>query len=174
MASSRDEQAEQPRKEIADPWEDPDDEYAVLVDLTVPEAQQRFYSGSSDWSALDTKALGILAVAAAAIAILVTVHEDVNRFWWIPAVILTVAGGFLIAAIWPRDFYFGPDLLDFHDEMRDLSPLDAARELLYELVDATRKNDENLTSKTILFWWGLGVLSVGLVACLPITLLRPG
>jgi hypothetical protein len=170
---AEDEPAEAPREEIAGPWEDADDEYGILVDLVVPEAQQRFYSGSADWSALDTKALGVLAVAAAAIAILITVHEDVNGLWWIPAGILVLAGGFLIAAVWPRDFYFGPDLLDFHYELRDMSPLDAARELLSELVDATRRNDQNLTSKTTLFWWGLGILLAGLIACLPIIFLRP-
>jgi hypothetical protein len=134
---------------------------------------ERFYSGSADWAALDTKALGVLAVDAGAIALLITVHQDINRLWWLPSVVLAAAGVLLIAAIWPREFVFGPDLLEFHDEMRRGSPLEAAREMLDEFVAASRQNDDRLNMKTTLFWWSLGILIVGLLGCLPIALLRP-
>lgn len=173
MTDSEKEAFEPPREEIAEPWDDPGDEYIVLADLVVPAAQDSFNGGSADWSALDTKALGILAVVAGAIAVLITVHQDINRLWWTPAILLAIAGILLIAAIWPRDFYFGPDFLDFHYELRNLSPLDAARDLLVELVDATRENDNRLNGKTTLFWCGLGLLLVALLACLPVALVRP-
>ncbi len=64
---------------IAEPWDDAEDEYVVLRDLAVPEARERFYSVMYDWTALDTKALGILAVDAAAIGVLATVHDTVNH-----------------------------------------------------------------------------------------------
>lgn len=86
---------------------------------------------------------------------------------------LAIAAMLLIAAIWLRDFYFGPDFLDFHHELRNLSPLDAARDLLVELVDATRENDNRLNHKTTLFWCGLGLLLIALLACLPVALVRP-
>lgn len=172
-APNAEETPEPPRRDIAEPWDDPDDEYAVLADLVIPTAQESFNTGGANWAALETKALGILAVVAGAIAVLVTVHQDVNELWWIPAIVIAIAGGLMVAAIWPRDFHFGPDFLDFHYELRNMTPLDAARELLLALVGAIRENDARLNSKITLFWWGLGLLLVGLLASLPVVLVRP-
>src|SRR5712691_4429695 len=122
--------------EIAPRWDDGDDEYAVLADLVVPAAQERFYSGVRDWDALDTKAVGFLAIDAAAIGVLVAVHRVVNDLWWAPAAVCGIAGGLLVASIWPRNFVLGPDLFDLHDGMRDASPLEAAREMVNDVVIA--------------------------------------
>jgi hypothetical protein len=66
-------------EELAAPWDDP--EYRALADLLVPSAQQRLATGFQDWDAIDTKALGVLATSAAALATLATFHHTINRFW---------------------------------------------------------------------------------------------
>jgi hypothetical protein len=91
-----------PDDETLTPWRSEEDEYAVLADLLVPAAQQNFHQGLADWDALDTKALGVVGLDAAAIAVLVAAHEAINRFWWIPTIGLFVAGSLLIACVWPR------------------------------------------------------------------------
>jgi hypothetical protein len=57
----------------------------------VPAAQQRFVVGLQDWDAIDTKALGVLATAVAALAALAAAHHTLNPLWWLPAVALGVA-----------------------------------------------------------------------------------
>jgi hypothetical protein len=171
MADAEDE--EEPLTEIAERWEDGEDEYYVLRDLVLPEARERFYSVMHDWAALDTKALGVFAVDAAALGVLIAVHHDVNHLWEVPGVLFAVAGGLIIAVIWVRGIALGPDLLDFHNKMRDDAPLGAARQMLSDVVGATEENDETLNGKTTLFWWALALLALALVTCLPIALLRP-
>ncbi len=160
--------------EIGEPWANAEYEYIVLRDLAVPEARERFYSVMNEWTALDTKALGILAVDAAAIGVLATVHSSVNHLWWLPAAGFSVAGALLIGVVWVRGIALGPDLLDFHHKMRNDPPLHAAREMLNDLVTATDENDSTVNGKTSLFWWALASLAVSLIGCLPITLFRPG
>jgi hypothetical protein len=83
------------------------DEQAVL-DLLLPRAQARIDGQLHDSDALDSKAFGVLGVAAAAIALLVAAHDDIHRLWWLPAVALGVASLLLLAAVWPRRFDVGP------------------------------------------------------------------
>ena len=112
--------------QLADPWPDPDAEYRVLTDLLVPAVQGRAERTLQDWDALDTKAMGLITVAAASIAGLAAVHDTINRLWWLPTAGFFVAGGMLVASIWPRTVDLGPDLVDLHDEMRGQDPTVAA------------------------------------------------
>jgi hypothetical protein len=117
-------------EELAAPWDDPDAEYRALADLLVPSAQQRLATGFQDWDAIDTKALGVLATSAAALATLATFHHTINRFWWIAAIGLALSSALFGVVIWPYDVKQPPDLFDLHDKMRDEGSLSAARELL--------------------------------------------
>lgn len=160
-------------EEIAAPWDDEEDEYRALTDLLVPVAQQRLVTGLQDWDAIDTKALGVLAAAVAALATLAAFHHTINRLWWIPAIGLVVSSGFFCAVIWPYDVEQAPDLFDLHDKMRTEGSFGAARELLNDLTKAADTNDGPLGLKVRLFGYGLVVLAVSLVGCLPILLIRP-
>lgn len=157
--------------ELRAPWNDQEAEYQVLTDLLVPAAQGRFDRAHQDWDALDTKALGMIAVDAAAIAGLAAVHDAINRLWWLPTLAFVAAGLLMVASIWPRVVTLGPDLADLHDQLREQSPLDAARLMFNETSAATSDADGTLERKVFLFWLGLAVLSVSLVASFPIILL---
>jgi hypothetical protein len=159
--------------ELGEPWRDDDAEYEVLTTLLVPAAQAGFARATQDWNALDTKALGVLALDAAVIAGLVAVHNVIHSLWWLPAAGCAAAGALFVASIWPRTVDLGPDLIDFHDEMRESPRRDVARSLFTHFLLATETVDETVGEKTLIFWVALGVLSVSLVGCLPIVLLRP-
>lgn len=167
------EEAEPRLEEIAEPWAEPDEEYAALADVIVPAAQQRLAQTFQDWDAIDTKALGVLAAGVAALAALAAFHHTINRFWWIPAIGFLVACGLFAAVVWPVTAEQPPDLLDLHDKMRAEGALGAARELLNDLTKAADVNDQPLNRKMRLFGWGLIALALGVVASFPIVFLRP-
>jgi hypothetical protein len=160
-------------EEIAERWDDPNDEYAVLSQMIVPAAQQRYVSGLQDWDAIDTKALGVLAAPVAALAGLAALHQSINHLWWIPA--LGLFGSCVLFALVVRPYDVTPvlDLLDLHDRMRDEGRLETARELLDDLTFSADSNERLLILKARLFGYALVVMAVSLVGCLPILLLRP-
>jgi hypothetical protein len=159
--------------DLGEPWSSPEDEYEVLTTLVVPAAQANFDRALQDWSALDTKALGVLALVAAIIAGLVGFHDGLNDLWWIPTLGFLLTGILLIASIWPRTADLGPDLIDFHDEMRESTPLEAARAMTSHLYIAAANANDSMIAKGALFWLSLGSLLMSTVGCLPVILLRP-
>lgn len=154
-------------------WDDSEAEYQVLIELVVPLAQADYERAVHDWSALDAKAFGFLAVGAAVIAGLATTHEGLNSRWWLPAIGCAVSGGFLIAATWLRELDLGPDPIDFHDEVRYAGAVGAAREMVEALTTATENVDEGYGVKRSYFSVGLVLLIVSLLGCLPIVVFRP-
>jgi hypothetical protein len=160
-------------EEIARPWDDPDEEYAVLSEMIVPAALQRYVTGLQDWDAIDTKALGVLAAAVAALAALAAFHTGINHLWWLPAVGLLCSCALFAFVIRPYEATPAPDLLDLHDQMRDQGQLETARELLDDLTFAADRNDNPLGLKLQLFGYGLIALAVSLLGCIPVLLSRP-
>lgn len=159
--------------EITEPWADPDDEYQALVDLVVPAAQSQYDHAVHGWASLDAKAFGFLALVAAVIGGLLTFHESINRAWWGVAVGFTAAGGCFLGSLWPREYELGPDLIDFHDEARLGTPLDAAREMLEQLTSAEESVEEKYADKSRWFTRGLALFAVSVVACIPVLAFRP-
>jgi hypothetical protein len=159
--------------ELTEPWDDPEAEREVLVDLIVPAAHAQYDQALHRWSALDAKAFGLLALVIAIIGGLAAVHDTVNPAWWAPAAGAAVAGGFFVHTIWQREVILGPDLIDYHDEMRAKDTLEAARLMVVSLSDATEDVDDGYADKAWSFQIGLAILSISLVGCLPILLLRP-
>ena len=152
-------------------WSNPDDEYAILVDLLIPAALDRHEGSLRDSDALDTKALGMLAVVGAALALLVATYPHLHDWWWLAATGLGAAGILLICAIWPRRFDLGPDLQSFYEELAGSSPLQASRHMLVALLEATDQNRK--LAKIDFFWWGLVFLVVSLIGCVPVIIVRP-
>ena len=146
-------------------------EAEILAELLIPEARSRLEASFRNSDAADTKALGMLGIAAGAIAVLVAVHGSVNQLWWIPAAVIGVSGALFVAAIWPRRFSIGPDLEVFYELLGDGPPLTASRQMLAELLQAEKINRKPWKVRAL--WWGLAVLIVALVGCLPIALIRP-
>src|SRR2546430_4945194 len=105
------------------------DEQAIL-EMLVPRAQARIDGQLRDGDALDAKALGVLGVDTAAVALLVAVRDSLNALWWIPTGGLALTGILLLAAIWPRPFDLGPDTRGFYEEMGATTRLAASRQML--------------------------------------------
>lgn len=138
-----------------------------------PRGPTTLRHGLQDWDAIDTKAVGVLAAAIAALAALAAFHRCINHLWWIPAFGLFGACALFALAIRPYDATPAADLLDLHDQMRDEGRLETARELLDDLTFAADRSDRPLGLKAQLFGYGLVVLAASLIGCLPILLLRP-
>jgi hypothetical protein len=141
-------------------WDDGEAEYQVLSNLLLPAAQGRFDRALQDWDALDTKAMGMVALDGAVIAGLVAVHDTINRLWWIAAVGCVAAAVAMVGSIWPRTVDLGPDLADLPDEMREQPPRDAARSMFNAISSATDGADAILEDKVSLFWIGLGLFAL--------------
>jgi hypothetical protein len=101
----------------------------------------------------------------------VAVHETLSDLWWIPAIVIGVAGLLFIAVVWPREFDFGPDLSTFQSTMGGGPTLAASRQMLTELVSAIENNAKR--DKILIFWCGLALLVLALLGCVPLSLIRP-
>ena len=151
--------------EHEDGAEDPPAEQAI-VDMLIPRAQAHIDAQLRDSDALDSKALGVLGVTAATIALMVAVRDDVHRTWWIPTAALGVAGLLLLASVWPRTFDVGPDPRQFYEAMAARTRLDASRQMLAELLAAIDRNNRRVPDKNRLFKAGFALLIPALLGCL--------
>jgi hypothetical protein len=150
-----------------------EDEQGIL-DMLNHRAQARIEGQLRDSDALDAKALGILGVTAAAIALMVAVRDSINQWWWIPTAALGIAAVLLLAAIWPRTFDLGPDIRRFYEVMGGTTRITASRQMLSELLAAIDQNDKQLPGKRRLFKTGFSVLVVALLGSLIVALVGPG
>lgn len=148
---------------------EPSDQQAVL-DMLVPRAQARIDEQLRGNDALDAKTFGVLGVDAAAIALLVAVHGELDRLWWLPAGVLAIGGVLLLAVVWPRTFDVGPDTRTFYETMGASTRLEASRQMLAELLDAGDRNDRQGPWKPLLFKAGFALLVLGLLGSVPVAL----
>ncbi len=138
--------------------------------MLIPRAQSRIDAQLRDSDSLDSKALGVLGVTAAAIALMVAVRAAVSELWWLPTGALGIAGVLLLASIWPRTFDLGPEPRRFYEAMAMTTRLAASRQMLSELLAAVDANDRHLPNKNRLFKSGFGVLVAALLGCLAVAL----
>jgi hypothetical protein len=141
-----------------------------LLDLLTATAQARLDGQLRDSHALDTIALGVLAVDAAAIALMIAVRSALGPFWSAPTAGLGLAGVFLLAPIWPRTFDTGPDARRFYETMSGSPRVDASGQMLSELLAAIDRNDRQIPGKNRLFKIGFGALLIALVGSLVVAL----
>jgi hypothetical protein len=145
------------------------DEQAVL-DLVLPRAQARIDSQLGDSTALDSKALGVLGIDAAAIALMVAARDEFSGWWALPAFALGAAGVLLLAAVWPRELDAGPDPRSFYEAMATGTRLEATRKMLAELLAAAEANRGPVTGKRRLFKAGFALLVAALLGALAVAL----
>src|SRR5436853_1922637 len=90
------------------------DDEKIVVQMLVERAQSRLDAQLHGFHWLDLKALGLLGADAAAVGVLIGVHDAVG-FWWLDATGLAVAGLLLLAVVWPRSVDAGPNLRVFYE-----------------------------------------------------------
>jgi hypothetical protein len=148
------------------------DEETVAWTL-VARAEARLAAQRRETDALDLKALGLLGADAAVIGVLIAVHDAVNRFWWLPASGLAVAGLLLLATIWPRDLDTGPRWQTFYETSGSGTALEVARHMLAELLEAVDANDEAAAAwkSESVVKLSLDLITRSLVGAIPVALL---
>jgi hypothetical protein len=147
--------------------------YSGVLEIILDRVQARLDGQFRDNDALDLKALGLLAVDAGALALLVATHDVINRLWWIPGIGLGVAGVLLLVTVWPRNFDVGPDWREFYDTYGNETPDVVGRHMLAELLAATERNAGGVPVKQWLFNAGFVVLALSLLGSIPVALIRP-
>src|SRR5438477_6253685 len=104
-----------------------DDGDEAVTQMLVARAQSRLDAQVHALQGLDLKALGLLGADAAVAAVLIAVHDAVNRFWWLDVSGLAVAGLLLMVTVWPTKLDVGPSLRAFYETFGSRAPLDVAR-----------------------------------------------
>jgi hypothetical protein len=144
--------------EFGDPASTAEADQQAVLDMLIAQSSQRLESQLQDSDELATKALGVLAIDVSALAVLVTVRSDLHGSWLLAGGGLFLSGVLLLATIWPREFSTGPDPGEFYDEMGGSSRIEAARQMLAELIAALEQNDGPLRTKNRLFKLGFALL----------------
>jgi hypothetical protein len=109
--------------------------------MLVARAQARLDAQLRDADAFELKALGLLGADAAALGVLVAVHEALSRLWWAVASGFGLAGLLLLVTIWPRKLDAGPSVRTFYETFGDGTALDVSRQMLAELIAAIDANE---------------------------------
>jgi hypothetical protein len=108
-----------------------------------------------------------------AAGVLVAVHDAVNRFWWLDATGLTVAGLLLLAVIWPRSVDAGPNLRAFYETLGGEAAVDVGRQMLAELLETIDTNDRIIRAQKpeVLIELSLVLIVLSVVGTVPLSLL---
>jgi hypothetical protein len=149
------------------------DDEEIVVQMLVARAQSRLDAQLHGFHWLDLKALGLLGADAAAAGVLIGVHQAVNRFWWLDATGLAVAGLLLLAVVWPRSLDAGPNLRAFYETFGGGAAVDVARQMLAELLETIETNDRvtRVYKSELLIALGLVLIVLSLVGAVPLALL---
>jgi hypothetical protein len=149
------------RRARGDGWADSAkaDQQAIL-DMVIAHARPQLASQLRYGDEIATKALGVLALNVSALAVLVTVGEQLNEWWWVAGAGLLLSAVLLLATIWPRAFSVGPEPAEFYAKMAGQSRRVAGRQMLTELIAALERNDAPLRAKDRLFKAGFALLVV--------------
>ena len=149
------------------------DDEEIVVQMLVERAQSCLDAQLHALQWRDLKALGLLGADAAAAGVLAAVHEAVNRFWWLDATGLAVAGLLLLAAVWPRRLDAGPSLRAFYETFGGGAAVDVARQMLAELLETIETNDRvtRAHKPDFLIELSLVLIMLSLVGAVPVALL---
>lgn len=148
----------------------------AIADMMIVRAQARIETQLRDAETLGLKALGVLAVDTAAVALMVSVHGDVSRYWPVPTIALGMAGLGLLWTVWPAKLDTGPDTRAFFETFGGGFELETKRQMLADLLSAVERNDADrrLRVKDRVFKVAFAFLVVALLGSLAVALTGPG
>jgi hypothetical protein len=152
----------------------PDDARQALADLLTQRAAERVGWQLGDSDTADFKALGLLALIAAAVAILVGIRASLNHVGWIVSLgLLALSTITLLLSVRPRLFDIGPDLTEFNTVMTGASRRDVTEQMFVELLEAIRRNNLTLPKKEGQVVWGLYFFAAAIIAAVAAALAHP-
>jgi hypothetical protein len=150
------------------------DQVAIL-DMMITRAQGRIDTQLRDAEIRAARSLGVLAIDAAAVALLVGVHTDLSRFWPVPTVALGIAGFGFLWVVWPAKLDSGPDTRAFFETFGGGLELTTKRQMLADLLAAVDRNDldSRLRTRDRIFRWSFILLVVSLLGSLAVAMTGP-
>jgi hypothetical protein len=153
------------------PQSDKEEAHDVLIDVATKRAIWIVESQLEDSAVYDLKALGLLAVDAAALTVLVGAHSSLNHLWVISLLLLLAAGILLCLVVWPTGYELGPDAEEFYAENMNSATVRQIRErMLSELLEAVNLNDPSTPRKDIRLRCGFVLLVAGVLVGLAFAL----
>jgi hypothetical protein len=144
----------------------------VVTQMVIAGTLSRLEAQLRDNHARDLKALGVLGADAAALGVLIAVHDALGRLWWVPATGLGVAGFLLLVTVWPRQLDEGPNWHEFYETFGSGTAREVSRQMLAELLAAIDENERRTRTRkpNAVFKVGLIIIAVSLVTSVLIAL----
>jgi hypothetical protein len=148
---------------------------AAILDMMITRAQGRIDTQLRDAETRAARSLGVLAIDAAAVALLVGVHTDLSRFWPVPTIALGIAGLGLLWVVWPAKLDSGPDTRAFFETFGGGFELTTKQQMLADLLAAVDRNDldSRLRTRDRIFRWSFILLVVSLIGSLAVAMTGP-
>jgi hypothetical protein len=148
-----------------DTADSPDSDLA-LVETTLRLAEDAYRAELATADTIDLKASGLLAADVAALTVVVTFHESLASWWWVPMIFLVLSGICFFLVLWQRTWKVGTDTTDFWSRNRHKSRLEILESALASTEGNRNDNAPFLESKADWFFRGYWVLAVAIVTLL--------
>jgi hypothetical protein len=163
------------REETAGGLEPTAHEQAAILDMLIARAQGRIDTQLRDAETRAAKSLGVLALDAAAVALLVGVHADLSDSWPVPTAALGVAGLGFLWVVWPVKLDTGPDTRAFFEAFGGGFEITTKKQMLADLLAAVDRNDldDRLRTRNRVFSWSFILLVMSLLGSLAVALTGP-
>ena len=133
------------------------------VDALTVEAQRQINLQYDTGSAQDVKTIGMIAAAAAALALVFPALHQPSGLWAIPLLLLAAATYCLVRSLLHRDFERGPQVPDLYRTYSG-TVIEAKQAILQELVRSIDHNTPLLHYKARWFMRGLVCLALAIIS----------
>jgi hypothetical protein len=138
----------------------------ALAETTLGLADDLFKAELAAADTIDFKAAGLLAADVAALTIVVTFHDSLASWWWIPAIFLAFSSICFFLVLWAREWELGTEPRAFWNRHRHSSRLDILQSALANMERNRSHNEPFLKSKASWFFRGYWTLAIGIVTLL--------
>ena len=131
----------------------------------IGEARAQVAAALSNADSHDTKALALLAVDLAGVALLVGSRSSLDRFWWVSLIPALVSSIGFIWTLAPREFDIGPNIEKLYENTIDGSALEANVALLDSLNEALDDIGQAADRKRVGWVVGAAVMLAAVPVC---------
>ncbi len=140
-------------------------EQEKITAVLIGQAQAQVAATLANADSHDTKALGLLGADIAGVALLLSNHGALNRFWWVSLFPAFLSAAGFAWTLMPRSFATGPAIDDLYRDTIAGPALDANVAVLDALTQAIEDNRRVSDRKRV--GWALGavVMATATVLC---------